>query len=165
MKASRTPIHWVWNRQFKSMTQTGTSPAAKSAIRSPGRRRCQRGPRPHPPSASTPRKCWSGCVRPKARRLPPPLKVPPVPKSFMPRRDHIMTLAPSSADIEAATALEPSDLISFDTLLTDEEIALRDRVRTYVREEIKPNIATWYEEARFPLEIVPDLAKLGLLGM
>ncbi|MGN7150679.1 acyl-CoA dehydrogenase family protein [Arthrobacter sp. SAFR-179] len=76
-----------------------------------------------------------------------------------------MTLAPSSADVEAATALDPSDLISFDTLLTDEEIALRDRVRNYVREEIKPNIASWYEEARFPLEIVPDLAKLGLLGM
>ena len=101
----------------------------------------------------------------KSKTFTSTLKVPPVPKSFMPRRDHIMTLAPSSADIEAVTALEPSDLISFDTLLTDEEIALRDRVRTYVREEIKPNIATWYEEARFPLEIVPDLAKLGLLGM
>lgn len=76
-----------------------------------------------------------------------------------------MTLAPSSADLEAAAAVDPSDLISFDTLLSADELALRDRIRTYVRQEIKPNIAKWYDEARFPLEIVSDLAELGLLGM
>ncbi|MEA5455811.1 acyl-CoA dehydrogenase family protein [Sinomonas sp. JGH33] len=60
---------------------------------------------------------------------------------------------------------DPADLISLDTLLTEEELALRDRVRAFVRAEIRPNIARWYEEAYFPLEIVPELAKLGLLGM
>ncbi|BCT77807.1 glutaryl-CoA dehydrogenase [Sinomonas cyclohexanicum] len=60
---------------------------------------------------------------------------------------------------------DPADLISFDSLLTDEELALRDRVRAFVTAEIKPNIARWYEEARFPLEIVPEMARLGLLGM
>jgi glutaryl-CoA dehydrogenase len=76
-----------------------------------------------------------------------------------------MSLAPTSVDREAAAAVDPSDLISFDSLLSTAELALRDRVRTFVREEIKPNIAKWYEEARFPVEIVPELAKLGLLGM
>lgn len=76
-----------------------------------------------------------------------------------------MSLAPVSADREATAAVDPSDLISFDSLLSIEELALRGRVRTFVREEIKPNIAKWYEEARFPIEIVPELAKLGLLGM
>ncbi|MGT2462066.1 acyl-CoA dehydrogenase family protein [Sinomonas atrocyanea] len=60
---------------------------------------------------------------------------------------------------------DPADLISFDSLLSEEELALRDRVRAFVRAEIRPNIARWYEEAHFPLEIVPELAKLGLLGM
>jgi glutaryl-CoA dehydrogenase len=60
---------------------------------------------------------------------------------------------------------DPADLISFDSLLTPEELALRDTVREFVRAEIRPNIARWYEEAYFPLEIVPELAKLGLLGM
>jgi len=64
-----------------------------------------------------------------------------------------------------ATALDPSDLINFDALLSAEEIALRNKVRAFVDEAIKPNIASWYENAVFPLEIVPEMAKLGLLGM
>ncbi|WP_284991030.1 acyl-CoA dehydrogenase family protein [Arthrobacter sp. efr-133-TYG-120] len=76
-----------------------------------------------------------------------------------------MTLAPTSAGIHDSTTVDPSDLVSFDTLLSGEELALRDRVRAFVQEQIKPNIARWYEEARFPLEIVPEFAKLGLLGM
>ncbi|WP_231706329.1 acyl-CoA dehydrogenase family protein [Arthrobacter sp. zg-Y40] len=60
---------------------------------------------------------------------------------------------------------DPGDLIDFDGLLTAEEITLRDSVRAFVAAEIKPNIARWYEDAEFPLEIVPQLAKLGLLGM
>ena len=58
-----------------------------------------------------------------------------------------------------------SDLIDFDSLLTADELALRDSVRAFVDSEIKPNIADWYEKAVFPLEIVPELAKLGVLGM
>jgi glutaryl-CoA dehydrogenase len=38
-------------------------------------------------------------------------------------------------------------------------------VRSFVESEVKPNIAGWYEKAVFPLEIVPELARLGLLGM
>lgn len=62
-------------------------------------------------------------------------------------------------------ALDPSDLINFDSLLSSEEIALRDTVRGFVKEHIKPNIAQWYNDAVFPLDIVPEMAKLGLLGM
>jgi glutaryl-CoA dehydrogenase len=60
---------------------------------------------------------------------------------------------------------DTSDLIDFDSLLTADERALRDTVRSFVDSEIKPNIADWYEKAVFPLEIVPELAKLGVLGM
>ncbi|MGF9648326.1 acyl-CoA dehydrogenase family protein [Pseudarthrobacter oxydans] len=60
---------------------------------------------------------------------------------------------------------DSADLLNFDALLTQDEIALRDTVRSFVDSEIKPNIANWYESAVFPLEIVPEMAKLGLLGM
>lgn len=57
------------------------------------------------------------------------------------------------------------DLVGFDSLLNEEEIALRSTVREFVDAIIRPNIAEWYEKAVFPLEIVPEMAKLGLLGM
>ncbi|MFB0835413.1 acyl-CoA dehydrogenase family protein [Arthrobacter halodurans] len=63
------------------------------------------------------------------------------------------------------TTADPSDLIDFDALLTPGELALRATVREFVAAEIKPHIARWYDEAVFPLEIVPRMAKLGLLGM
>lgn len=61
--------------------------------------------------------------------------------------------------------MDPSDLVSFDSLLSTDELDLRDRVRSFVRSAIRPNIARWYEDAYFPLELVPELARLGLLGM
>ncbi|MBF4993951.1 acyl-CoA dehydrogenase family protein [Arthrobacter gandavensis] len=61
--------------------------------------------------------------------------------------------------------LEPADLISFDSLLSSDELALRAKVRSFVDEAIRPNIAGWFEAAHFPLEIVPEMGKLGLLGM
>ena len=60
---------------------------------------------------------------------------------------------------------EDHDLIALDSLLTEEERMLQKDVRSFVDSAIKPNIARWYEDAVFPLEIVPEMAKLGLLGM
>ncbi|MDP9983935.1 glutaryl-CoA dehydrogenase [Pseudarthrobacter oxydans] len=60
---------------------------------------------------------------------------------------------------------DTSDLIGIDTLLTPEELVVREKVRGFVDSDIKPNIAGWYERAEFPLEIVPRMAELGLLGM
>ncbi|NOJ58983.1 acyl-CoA dehydrogenase family protein [Arthrobacter sp. 260] len=58
-----------------------------------------------------------------------------------------------------------SDLIGIEGLLSPEEITLRETVRSFVDTEIKPNIAQWYDDAVFPMEIVPQMAELGLLGM
>ena len=63
------------------------------------------------------------------------------------------------------TAFEPSDLLDLAGLLTDDELALRAKVRTFVDERIRPNIAEWYEGAIFPTEIVREMGELGLLGM
>jgi glutaryl-CoA dehydrogenase len=60
---------------------------------------------------------------------------------------------------------DPHDLLSIDSLLTEDELALRATVRAFVDESVRPRIAEWYEGAVFPVELVPEFAKLGLLGM
>ncbi|MDP5228514.1 MULTISPECIES: acyl-CoA dehydrogenase family protein [Arthrobacter] len=57
------------------------------------------------------------------------------------------------------------DLVDLDSLFTPEELAFRDSVREFVDRRIRPDIARWYEDAVFPVEIVPEMARLGLLGM
>ncbi|WP_309067452.1 acyl-CoA dehydrogenase family protein [Microbacterium sp.] len=59
----------------------------------------------------------------------------------------------------------PTDLLDLDDLLTEQELATRDAVRGFVDEHIRPNIAQWYDKAHFPTEIIPELGRLGLLGM
>ena len=57
------------------------------------------------------------------------------------------------------------DYLNLDDLFTPDELALRDRVRAFVDERIRPNIAGWYATATFPRELVKEMADLGLLGM
>jgi glutaryl-CoA dehydrogenase len=57
------------------------------------------------------------------------------------------------------------DYLDLDDLLTPDELAVRARVRTFVDERIRPNIAGWYATATFPRELVKEMADLGLLGM
>ncbi|MEA1904000.1 MAG: acyl-CoA dehydrogenase family protein [Actinomycetota bacterium] len=60
----------------------------------------------------------------------------------------------------------PLDFLDIDSLLSDEEILLRDTVRDYIEKEINPNIADWWEDGEIPHK---DLAKafgdLGMFGM
>ena len=57
------------------------------------------------------------------------------------------------------------DYLGLDALLSAGELAWRDTVRAFVRDRIRPNIRDWYERAVFPAEIVPEMGRLGLLGM
>jgi glutaryl-CoA dehydrogenase len=61
-----------------------------------------------------------------------------------------------------------SELVDFyrtDDLLTEEERLVRSTVARFVDQRFLPLIADHYERATFPLEIVPELARLGLFGM
>src|SRR6476469_2115737 len=60
---------------------------------------------------------------------------------------------------------ESSDLLNIESLFSPEELAMRDKVRSFVDSTIRPNIATWYEQAIFPVGIIKEMAGLGLLGM
>jgi glutaryl-CoA dehydrogenase len=57
------------------------------------------------------------------------------------------------------------DYLGLDSLLSPGEVELRARVRSFVDERIRPNIAQWYEAAYFPRELVKEMGALGLLGM
>jgi glutaryl-CoA dehydrogenase len=57
------------------------------------------------------------------------------------------------------------DYLGLDSLLSPGELELRARVRSFVDERIRPNIAQWYEAAYFPRELVKEMGALGLLGM
>jgi glutaryl-CoA dehydrogenase len=56
------------------------------------------------------------------------------------------------------------DYLGLDALLSAEELAWRDKIRTFVHDRIMPNIRQWYEQARFPAELAPEMGRLGLLG-
>ncbi|SDK06875.1 glutaryl-CoA dehydrogenase [Nocardioides sp. YR527] len=63
-------------------------------------------------------------------------------------------------------AQTPFDLFSIDHLLTEEDRAIRDTVRTYVDKSVKPHVADWYETGRIPAkELAKELGSLGVLGM
>lgn len=57
------------------------------------------------------------------------------------------------------------DYLDLDGLFTAEELEVRDRVRTFVRERITPHIAQWYENAQFSRELAREMGRAGLLGM
>ena len=63
------------------------------------------------------------------------------------------------------SALDPLDYLAIDALLDDEERAIRDTVREFVRANVLPYVADWFEAGTFPRELFGELGKLGLLGM
>lgn len=56
------------------------------------------------------------------------------------------------------------DLLELDALLTEEERMVRDTVRAFVDDRVKPIIEECHREARTPLELVPEMGRLNLFG-
>jgi glutaryl-CoA dehydrogenase len=61
-------------------------------------------------------------------------------------------------------AISLDDLMSIDHLLSDEERLARDVTRRFVRERYLPQAGELFEQARFPKDLVPEIADLGLFG-
>jgi len=61
-------------------------------------------------------------------------------------------------------SLNPLDLFDIDSLLSDEERMIRDSVARFVDEKALPLMAPCFDEGRFPAELIPEIADLGLLG-
>jgi len=56
------------------------------------------------------------------------------------------------------------DFFNIDSFLSEDERAVRDSVRRFVDERVLPIIGSCYVDGRFPREILPDLAELGVFG-
>lgn len=71
-----------------------------------------------------------------------------------------------AAPKKSRTPVDPLDVLAIDATLREEEIMMRDTVRSFVGKEIAPHIGEWFEAGHFPArELAPALGELGLLGM
>src|SRR5712691_1060795 len=57
-----------------------------------------------------------------------------------------------------------TDFYNLDSVLSEEERAVRDTIRAFVDEKVLPIIGDCYIEGRFPKELVPEMAQLGMFG-
>ncbi len=64
----------------------------------------------------------------------------------------------------APVELDPVDLYSVRSALTDDERMVQDSVAKFVDEQVIPIIGECFEHERFPRELVSGIAELGLLG-
>ena len=61
-------------------------------------------------------------------------------------------------------ALNPVDLFDVRSLLSDEERAIQDSVARFTDERVIPIIGEAFDQGRFPRELIPEIAEMGLLG-
>ncbi|TXH44025.1 MAG: acyl-CoA dehydrogenase [Actinobacteria bacterium] len=62
--------------------------------------------------------------------------------------------------------MTPDELFAIDTLLSEDERAMRDVVRDIVDREVRPNIRGWFADGALPArELAGRLGEVGLLGM
>jgi glutaryl-CoA dehydrogenase len=66
--------------------------------------------------------------------------------------------------VAPSASLDPVDLFGVRALLSEDEQMVQDAVARLVDEQVLPIIQKCFEEHRFPKELVPQLAALGLLG-
>ncbi|MGW8380366.1 acyl-CoA dehydrogenase family protein [Streptomyces sp. ODS28] len=64
-------------------------------------------------------------------------------------------------------AFDAGDPLGLDDLLSDEDRAVRDTVRTWAADRVLPHIAEWYESGELPgvRELARELGGIGALGM
>ncbi|MDT8437802.1 MAG: acyl-CoA dehydrogenase family protein [Wenzhouxiangellaceae bacterium] len=60
--------------------------------------------------------------------------------------------------------LDPLDLYRIDDELSDDERMVRDSVARFVDQRALPLIPECFDQGRFPSELIPEIAELGLLG-
>jgi glutaryl-CoA dehydrogenase len=64
----------------------------------------------------------------------------------------------------ATPTFQAADFYHLDELLSADERQIRDRVRGWVGERFLPLVAQHYRDGTFPMELVPELAEMGVFG-
>ena len=63
-----------------------------------------------------------------------------------------------------AAPLNPVDLYDVRSLLSEEECMVQDAVARFTDARVLPIIGDCFDQGRFPQELIPEMAELGLLG-
>ncbi len=62
-------------------------------------------------------------------------------------------------------ALDSMDLLDTRSMLSNDELMVKDSVARFVDERVLPIIGECFETGRMPSELIPEIAELGLLGI
>ena len=92
--------------------------------------------------------------------------------SKAPAPSHADTANPTRATTPAATlrgatsmsAFTQLDYLELDDQYSEEELMVRDTVRSWISERFLPVVMEHFEKGTFPMELVPELADLGVFG-
>jgi alkylation response protein AidB-like acyl-CoA dehydrogenase len=66
--------------------------------------------------------------------------------------------------VSAEPKIATSDFYDLEALLDDDDRALLHRVRAFMDEQVEPIINDYWTRGKFPQELIPDLAELGIAG-
>jgi len=66
--------------------------------------------------------------------------------------------------VTAGAKIVTSDFYDLEALLDDDDRALLYRVRAFMDDEVEPVINEWWTRGKFPMDLVPGLAALGIAG-
>ena len=75
-----------------------------------------------------------------------------------------MSAIAQSPKSTVAAELDPLDIYNVRSMLSDEERLVQDSVGKFVDDKVIPIVGECFEEERFPRELIPEIAELGLLG-
>lgn len=65
-----------------------------------------------------------------------------------------------------AAPQHPFELYAIDTLFNEEQLAIRDAVRQFVDDRVKPHISQWFEDGEIPArDLAKEMGAMGMLGM
>ncbi|MBZ6226340.1 acyl-CoA dehydrogenase family protein [Streptomyces olivaceus] len=64
-----------------------------------------------------------------------------------------------------APLTNPLDLLALESTLSETERDIQSTVAAFLTDRVRPSVPQWFEDGTFPRDIVPELGKLGLLGM
>ena len=65
-----------------------------------------------------------------------------------------------------AAPQHPFELYAIDSLFNEEQLAMRDAVRKFVDDRIKPHVGQWFEDGEFPArELAKEIGQMGMFGM
>jgi glutaryl-CoA dehydrogenase len=67
-------------------------------------------------------------------------------------------------EVRLPTSPQSTDYYLIDELLEPDELKVRDRVRRWVDVNVIPYAAEWWDQARFPFDIIPKFRELDIAG-